>query len=118
VMNEHILAGFLCNEPKTLLVVEPLDFAAGHNSFLVAETQIKKDTRWFPPAGVPSQFTEKRMRLEITTALKRPPMLPSRISFTQQRPGISARPIRRLPKQAFYKCRCRHSPAGGNRRLM
>jgi hypothetical protein len=58
VMNEHILAGFLCNKTKTLLVVEPLDFAAGHNSFLVAETQIKKDTRWFPPAGVPSQFTE------------------------------------------------------------
>jgi len=69
VMNEHILAGILGNETKTLFVVEPLDFAAGHIFFLVAETQIKKDTRWFPPAGVPSQFTKKRMRLEITYAL-------------------------------------------------
>ena len=69
VVNEHILAGILGNETKTFFVVEPLDFTTGHNFFLVAETQIKKDTRWFPPAGVPSQFTEKRMRLEITYAL-------------------------------------------------
>ena len=69
VMNEHILAGILGNETKTFFVVEPLDFAAGHNIFLVAETQIKKDTPWFPPAGVPSQFTKKRMRLEITYGL-------------------------------------------------
>ena len=69
VMNEHILAGILGNETKSFLVVEPLDFATGHNFFLVAETQIKKDTRWFPPAGVPSQFTKKRMRLEITYGL-------------------------------------------------
>ena len=69
VVNEHILAGILGNETKTFFVVEPLDFTTGHNFFLVAETQIKKDTRWFLPAGVPSQFTKKRIRLEITYGL-------------------------------------------------
>ena len=53
VMNEHILAGILGNETKTFFVVEPLDFATGHNFFLVAEAQIKKEHSLVPTSGCP-----------------------------------------------------------------
>ena len=53
VMNEHILAGFLGNETKSLFVVEPLDFTTGHIFFLVAETQIKKGHSLVPTSGCP-----------------------------------------------------------------
>jgi hypothetical protein len=53
VMNEHILAGFLGYETESFFVVEPLDFAAGHNIYLVAETQIKKRHSLVPTSGCP-----------------------------------------------------------------
>src|SRR5216683_2878298 len=34
MMDENVLAGFLGNEAKTSLVVEPLNFSTGHNLFL------------------------------------------------------------------------------------
>ena len=39
VMNKHILAGFLGDEAKPFLIVEPLDFATGHNLLLFSEAQ-------------------------------------------------------------------------------
>jgi hypothetical protein len=33
-MNKDVLTGFLRDKPEALLVVKPLDFAAGHNVLL------------------------------------------------------------------------------------
>jgi hypothetical protein len=45
-VNEYVLTGFLGNESKPLLVVEPLHFAAGHISLLM-----RREKRVLPPPG-------------------------------------------------------------------
>jgi hypothetical protein len=39
MVNEYILTGFLGDEAKPLLIVEPLDFTTGHNLLLFLEAQ-------------------------------------------------------------------------------
>lgn len=33
IVDEYVLAGFLCDETETMFVIEPFNFAAGHSSF-------------------------------------------------------------------------------------
>jgi hypothetical protein len=42
VMHKNVLPGTLADEPEPLFIVEPFDFAAGHNDSLICEAVSKK----------------------------------------------------------------------------
>src|SRR5437016_5378107 len=88
VMHEYILAGFLGDEAKPFLVVEPLDFTTGHNLLLLLRGE-KKDTHWPPPTCVlfSVQKNACASKLLVTPVLKTRGSPRSRISFSQPGSG-------------------------------
>jgi hypothetical protein len=70
VVHENVLPGFLNDEAESLLVVEPLDLAAGHILPVSWLRGAKKKGRpAFPPFGVPCQKTNDCMRLNTSAVI-------------------------------------------------